>query len=296
LFFGFLKFARIGFKSAVGMFQGETLPLAKYPCISHRQTRTFAAMLNLENFLRCRPLRKMCWLLLTCCTLATLTGCATTPNSYTQYYQDKAGPDITNLAPYSGSTQILASSNTVNDAKDLYRNGYTLLGVSEFQDQLLSESALMFQAKQVGADVVLCSRVYLRTGPPALVPSDTREETMVTPSGLPITVRLYQYQAGFFRKGPPGILGVMYRPIPSEIRQKLARNTGVFVHIVRTGSPASDAKILEGDVILKMNGEDVTSEADLGEKLNKLAGQKVDLEIWRDGQSKTISVQLNNKP
>jgi DNA-binding transcriptional regulator/RsmH inhibitor MraZ len=26
------------------------------------------------------------------------------------------------------------------------------------------------------------------------------------------------------------------------------------------------------------------------------AGQKVDMEIWRNGQFKTISVQLNNKP
>jgi hypothetical protein len=253
-------------------------------------------MFNTENFRRCRLLHKMSWLLMTCSTLAILTGCATRPNSYTQYYQDKAGPDLTNLPPYSGSTQILTTSNTVNDAKDLYRNGYTLLGVSEFQAPSQSDNDLRLQAIKVGADVVLCSRVFLRIGTPAIWPSDKNSQGMITPAGMPITDRIYQYQAGFFRKGRPAILGVMYRPIPTEIRQKLARNTGVLVHVVVTGSPASNANILEGDVILKMAGEDVMAETDMGEKLNKLAGQKVDLEIWRDGQVQTISVQLNNKP
>jgi hypothetical protein len=253
-------------------------------------------MLNAEIFLRCRPLHKMSWLLITCCTLVNLTGCVTGHNSYTQHYQDKAGPEITNLPPYSGSTQILATTNTVNDAKDLYRKGYTLLGVSEFQDQVLSDSALRVQAKQVGADVVLCSRVFLGTGTPPNWPSDKNSQGMVTPAGIPITTRIYQYQAGFFRQGRPAILGVMYRPTPPEIRQKLAGNPGVFAYVVRNGSPASSANIQEGDVILKMAGEDVMSDTDMGEKLAKLAGQKVDLEVWRDGQFKTVSVQLNNKP
>ena len=49
-------------------------------------------------------------------------------------------------------------------------------------------------------------------------------------------------------------------------------------------------------MILKVNGEDVTSVSDYTSKLIQLAGQKVDIEIWRNGQSKIISVQLNKVP
>ncbi len=64
------------------------------------------------------------------------------------------------------------------------------------------------------------------------------------------------------------------RPLPM-IRQQLERNTGVFVWIVMNDSPAFNANVLEGDVILKLNDEDVTSATDFVEKCTKFAGQKV---------------------
>ena len=91
----------------------------------------------------------------------------------------------------------------------------------------------------------------------------------------------------------PRILGLSPQPIPPEIRQTLERNTGVFVWAVNDGSPAFNANILEGDVILKMNGEEVMSPPDYMEKCRRLAGQKIEIEIWRNGRLKTIPVQLN---
>jgi predicted metalloprotease with PDZ domain len=82
------------------------------------------------------------------------------------------------------------------------------------------------------------------------------------------TVQRYQYQTGFFRKskGPP-ISGVIPLPLPPEMREKLQRNTGVVVWVVRYDSPAFKANILEGDVILKIGGEDVISLADYIQKM-----------------------------
>jgi hypothetical protein len=254
-------------------------------------------MFNAEKLLRSRPLNHISWLLMACYPLVHLTGCATKDNNYTQFYQDRAGAGTSHFPPYSGSTKILTTSNAVTDAKDLYRKGYTLLGVSEFQGPVLSDGALRFQAKQVGADVVLRSRAYLRTATPATgLPSSLYLHESHIGLVRRVTYRLYEYDTGFFRRGLPAILGILYGPTPSEIRQKLERSTGAFVFVVRNGSPAFNANILEGDVILKMDGEDVMSEAGLREKLNQLAGQKVELEIWRNGQFKTVSVQLNNRP
>jgi len=94
----------------------------------------------------------------------------------------------------------------------------------------------------------------------------------------------------------PAVFGVLAQPLPSEVRQKLERNTGILAAIVTAESPAFNANILEGDVIVKINDEDINSVADFFQKIPKFAGQKVNIEIWRNGEFKTIPVQLNNKP
>ena len=277
-------------------------------------------------------LGQVCWLLMALAALINLTGCVTT-NGFSQFYQDRAGAGITNLPPYSGSTKIIPSSDTVNDAKELIRNGYGLIGFSDFSGPPQSDRELMYQAKKVGADVVLLTSTYLgseqRVVP--LTQYNPGQSSTTTSSGtvnanawgsggyaygtgnyygssttttpgtfntqyIPVTVQRYQYEAGFFRKMPPVIFGVMAQPLPPEIRQQLEQNTGVFVSIVINGSPAFNANILEGDAILKINGEDVESVPDFMQRYKRLAGQKVDVEIWRNGQFKTNTVQINNLP
>lgn len=267
-------------------------------------------------------------------TLVNLTGCVTAPNGFSTFYQDRLGASITNLPPYSGITKILTeSANPTNDVKELYRNGYILIGSSAFQGPPQSQDAMMSQAKKIGADAVLYSCVYLGSQQTTVpwIQYNPGQSSTTSSSGtvnanawgsggyahgtgnyygtstttspgtfstqiVPITVQRYQYQAGFFRKLKPTIFGVIPEPLPLEIRLQLERNTGVFVWVVENNSPAFDANILEGDVILQVNGEDVTSVEDLLKKNKKLAGQKVDIEIWRNEQLKTISVQLNNAP
>jgi serine protease Do len=265
--------------------------------------------------------------------LVLLTGCVTAPNGFSQFYLDRAGTAITNALPYSGNTQIFTTSSESNDVKELFRNGYALIGVSAFQGPPQARNALMSQAKKVGADVVLYASVYLgsQQAEVPIVQYHPGQTYTTTSSGtananawgdggyaygtgnyygtstttspgtfdtqtVPVTVQRYQYEAGFFRETKPPILGTITIPLPSEIRQLLERNTGVLVWIVRNDTPAFNANILEGDVILKMNGEDVSSVSDYTRKCFSFAGRKVDIEIWRNGQSKTIPVQLNRAP
>jgi hypothetical protein len=265
--------------------------------------------------------------------LVVQSGCAIRPNGFSQFYQDRAGAGITNLLPYSGNTKISTVSNWTNDVKELNRNSYDVIGQSDFQSPQQADDALMFQAKKVGADVVLISSRFLGSEQASVpvIQYNPGQNSTTTSSGtvtanasgsggfasgtgyyygtsrttspgtfsteyVPVTVHRYQYDAVFFRKMRPLILGTLNMALPTEIRQKLERNTGVFVSVVFNGSPAFNANILEGDVVLKINGEDVLSPADLREHLGKFAGQKADLEIWRNGQSKNISVQLNNMP
>jgi hypothetical protein len=278
------------------------------------------------------PLKTQFLRLLALCAVVSLTGCATQPNGFSQFYQDRAS-GITNFEPYSGSSKIILTSDTTNDTKDLFRKGYILIGSSDFQGPAQSDGSLISQAREVLADVVLLSYTYLGSVQAAVpwIQYNPGQTYTTTSSGtvtastwgsggvaygagnysgtstttspgtfstqvIPITVHRYEYHVGFFRKRLPTICGALTLPLPNQIRQQLERNTGAYVEIVVTGSPAFNANILEGDVITKINGDDVTSTTDFSATILKFAGQKVEVEVWRNGQFKSLSVQLNTKP
>ncbi|MGQ9554069.1 MAG: S1C family serine protease [Anaerolineae bacterium] len=65
------------------------------------------------------------------------------------------------------------------------------------------------------------------------------------------------------------------------------------------GSPAEQAGLQRGDVILAVNGEEIGPNNDLREALNRYRpGDTVSLEIrrWRTGQTETVQVHLGSHP
>ena len=68
---------------------------------------------------------------------------------------------------------------------------------------------------------------------------------------------------------------------------------GALVGSVEKGSPADKAGIEPGDVILKFQGTDITTSAELPPLVADVApGTKAELQVWRDGKLKTLSVNL----
>ena len=90
-------------------------------------------------------------------------------------------------------------------------------------------------------------------------------------------------------------LGVMIQQITPEIQDSLELKTrkGALVADVFEGSPAEKAGLLRGDVIVRFNGEEVSSQRELPTMVAFLpVGQKVEVVIWRDGMEKTFQVTL----
>lgn len=262
--------------------------------------------------------------------LVALTGCMT-QNGFSQFYRDYTHGGATNLPPWSGHTSVFRPTNPPEDVKDLSRKGYIVLGESAFQGAAATtEQMLLSQAKKVGADVILYIANYLGSQQTAMPwmqynPGQTYTttssgvvsanaygsggyaygsgtyygtSTTSTPGTystqmIPITLNYYSHDALFFRKNWPPVLGTQVQPLTEDLKSTLQRNSGVLVGVVINDSPAFRANILQGDVILKIAGEDVASPQDYSEKMQKLSGQKVDIEIWRAGETKTIPVQLN---
>jgi hypothetical protein len=83
------------------------------------------------------------------------------------------------------------------------------------------------------------------------------------------------------------------RPLPDDISGRLQRNTGVSVIVVVRSTPAFRANVLEGDVLLKINGEDIIGVREFEEQGSRFAGQTVDLNIIRGSDPLTIHLTLN---
>ena len=84
-----------------------------------------------------------------------------------------------------------------------------------------------------------------------------------------------------------------------EVNQALAQNfglkspVGALVASVEKGGPAAQAGVEPGDVILKLDGKDISRSADLPPMVSSLkSGSKVTLEVWRNGSPRQLTATL----
>ncbi len=92
-----------------------------------------------------------------------------------------------------------------------------------------------------------------------------------------------------------GWLGVIIGNVDKDLASAygLDKPQGAIVNEVTPKSPAAKAGVKEGDLIVKFNGQDVHSQADLPRIVGQLApGTKVAFDIIRKGKRETLSVVL----
>ena len=115
---------------------------------------------------------------------------------------------------------------------------------------------------------------------------------------IPINVALQvQDQIVTHGKVEHARLGVGVQPLGQQLADsfKLDNPSGALVAKVDPDSAAQRAGIQTGDVILKFNGEPLTSAGDLSAKVGMARpGDNVTLDIWRDGKPMTIKATLGN--
>ena len=96
-----------------------------------------------------------------------------------------------------------------------------------------------------------------------------------------------------------GWLGVQVQPVTEGIADSLGMKTaeGAMVDEPQNGSPAARAGIQSGDVVTALDGTPVKDSRDLAGKVAALApGSSVKLDIFRGGESKTVTVTLDELP
>lgn len=96
-----------------------------------------------------------------------------------------------------------------------------------------------------------------------------------------------------------GYLGVSIQPVTDDLAASLGINKsrGEFVQFVQDGEAADKAGIKPGDVVLKIDGKDVTPEQTLSFLVANISpGTRIPVEVMRDGKPMTIKVTVGKRP
>ena len=258
-------------------------------------------------------------------SLLSLQGCT---SGYKQFYRPAQGATPGAIASLRASPPLPTPSVERSPPDDPQRvldayamRGYVMIGSAMFNSgRPESEDSAVRQAQEVGADLVLIlnprytgsvtSSLPLTTpttstsyssgtatafGPGGTVTaygSGTTTTYGSTTTYVPVTVHRSDYGAVFFVKRR-FVLGVFTRDLNDAERQEFQSNKGVVVRLVADSTPAFEADILVGDIIMSIDGSSVSGAKALNDQLRERRGKVVTLSIVRKGQRIDKSVQLN---
>ena len=97
-----------------------------------------------------------------------------------------------------------------------------------------------------------------------------------------------------------GFLGVSLQPMDDDLADSLGlrRNRGELIQSVQEDSAAENAGLRAGDIVVKVNGKDVTSDQTVSFLVANLEpGARVPIEILRDGsERRTLTAVLGKRP
>jgi serine protease Do len=101
----------------------------------------------------------------------------------------------------------------------------------------------------------------------------------------------YRYSIGWPRRA---VLGVQLVEVTPELREHLGaeEGTGVLVSKVLQGTPAENAGVHVGDLIVAVDGEEISTSVDLRRALQGKAGETFDVQVIRDRTPMSLEVTI----
>ena len=96
-----------------------------------------------------------------------------------------------------------------------------------------------------------------------------------------------------------GYLGVQIQPLSDDLAASLGlpKNRGEFIQSVVPGQAAANAGLQAGDVVVKVDGKDVTPEQTLSFIVaNEAPGARIPIELLRDGRRQTVTATVGKRP
>jgi hypothetical protein len=261
-----------------------------------------------------------------------LSGCATSgyKQFYNPYVDAKTLLQVKLLAE-GQEPQVVGTDNFDRDVQILRSKNYLVIGYSSFNGGYEDIKNAAKQAKQLGATLVLVSSQYTNTQTTTstlflpdnkttyqsgsasantsynsadssyLGSSNTNinysgTSTIYGTKAMPITShqRRYDQKAVYFVKSTKRHkVGVQFHDLTPDQRVQFERNTGVLISVVIEDSPAFNANILAGDVLIALDGKLVKNTKHAMQIMGAMNPGKTSFELTliRNGSEKIIEVQ-----
>ena len=196
--------------------------------------------------------------------------------------------------------QILKSDNIDNDYRDLFSEGYEILGYSDFESFEISTSSMKSQAKKTGSELVIYSEQFknqkasMEWDPFAkrnrCYSSRSIFEDCDRGEWVYIYKDYYSYNILFLNKVKLNGLGLLVEELSVEKRKEIESNYGLEILSIRKDSDAYKENVLPNDIITKINDNKILTKQEYEKILLDSKGEKIDLEIFRKG--KIINKQI----
>lgn len=109
-------------------------------------------------------------------------------------------------------------------------------------------------------------------------------------------VNHYDYMATYWKKADVDkfVFGAFTESVPRDLMREIGTRHARRVNAVVGGTPAFDADVWEGDILLAIGGEPVRGEQGYSDLLTQHAGREVTMTLWREGEVFDLPVELNN--
>jgi hypothetical protein len=250
-------------------------------------------------------------------------GCA---NPFVKSYRDSTGGIDLTRSPLvelpTGEPKLYQGNDARTDHESMLENGYNLVGFSSFNAAKVDFKNALTQAKNIHAEIVLVYSRYTgtRSGVMPFTLPDTQTSTTTLsgstsgPGGygdfsgtartttygsktvyIPYHIDRFDCLAPYWIKMKPPIFGAVVQDLTPEIRRIIGSNRGVLVIAVAKKSPAFRADVLRGDVLQRMGDVDLYDIKSFSEIVAKFEGQKIIVELLRDGKEFQKEIQLDQR-
>jgi S1-C subfamily serine protease len=109
-------------------------------------------------------------------------------------------------------------------------------------------------------------------------------------------VKKYDYGATYWAKYKLGITTFIigHADFKPELRQRIRSNKGIQVLASIKATPAYNADIMTGNVLLKLNEHVIRSKNDIRHLIKDNEGKVFKVELWRNGNIITKNVKVGN--
>ncbi|MEO1956861.1 MAG: PDZ domain-containing protein [Methylophilaceae bacterium] len=222
-----------------------------------------------------------------------------TENLYEQHYKAQNSGNLKSMQA-NPETEMYVSNHSDEDNISMLETGYDMIGSSGFEAGSIAPDLALTHAKSIKADVVLVYSKYASKKSALSKLIMIKEAAKTTGEVNPEVMEdeeAYQYYASYWAKLPMPLLGLHVIKLKHKEKNSdtIIADEGLKILAVIKDSPAFNAGLQRGDILLSLGGVALQQPRVLAQVVRQYQGKSVSIIYERNGQSSQSQTTLNGE-